>query len=250
MESMLEPFTAELTIQPGSVVDGSAASGFAESIVTLRATRIGALGSGPVDLRWGAETLASGLSASTFVGNFWNGDPIAHSDALDFGRVLFRRLLGHPDVRDRWDKIQGWRGARPLRLELILPPAEQSPINAMPFELLADESSFLFYAGRSALVCCVRDLEPRRATIRPRDRLLVAWANPTDITPRVDDQIFQQHETSLADAGGAAHLEVPSPVGRTDLAPSGRAGRPRAGARRVAGRARLCGRWPARVRER
>lgn len=53
----------------------------------------------------------------------------------------------------------------------------------MPFELLADDSSFLFYAGRSALVRCIRDLEPRRATIRPRDRLVVAWANPTDASP-------------------------------------------------------------------
>jgi len=101
----------------------------------------------------------------------------------------------------------------PLRLELILPPADKSPISAVPFELLADESSFLFYAGRCALVRCIRDLEPRRATIRPRDRLLVAWANPNDIDPRVADQVFQQHETSLAEAGAAAHLEVPAPVG-------------------------------------
>jgi tetratricopeptide (TPR) repeat protein len=218
MESMLEPFTAELTIEPGAVIDGSAAHGFAESIVTLRATRRGALGSGTADLRWDAEPLATGISAATFMHNFWNGDSVAHADALDFGRLLLRRVLGHPNVHDRWDRIQQWRGSQPLRLELILPPAEHSPISAVPFELLADDRSFLFYAGRSALVRCIRDLEPRRAALRPRDRLVVAWANPTDIQPRVDDAIFEEHVTSLAEAGSAAQLEVPAPVGRTDLA--------------------------------
>lgn len=95
---MLEPFTAELTIQPGAVVDGSAGNGFTESVVTLRATRQGALGSGAVALRWGDDQLATGISASTFLDNFWSGDPVAHVDALGFGRMLLRRLLGHPDV--------------------------------------------------------------------------------------------------------------------------------------------------------
>jgi hypothetical protein len=56
-----------------------------------------------------------------------------------------------------------------------LPSAASSPSRAIPFELLADDTSFLFYAGRASLVRCVRDLEPRRAAIhrgaRPsRDR--------------------------------------------------------------------------------
>jgi hypothetical protein len=113
-ESMPEPFTAELTIQPGEAVDGSAANGFAESVVTLRATSRGAPGSGVVDLRWGAEPLGTGLSASTFLDDFWSGASVAHIDALAFGRMLLRRLLGHPNVRDRWTKIELWRGERPL----------------------------------------------------------------------------------------------------------------------------------------
>jgi len=112
-ESMLEPFTAELTIQPGVAVDGSTGNGFTESVITLRATRRGALGSGAVDLHWGDDQLATGISASTFLDNFWSGDPVAHVDALGFGRMLLRRLLGHPDVLDRWNKIQGWRGGLP-----------------------------------------------------------------------------------------------------------------------------------------
>ena len=155
---------------------------------------------------------------ATFLDNFWSGDPVAHCDALDFGRLLLRRLLGHPNVRDRWDKIQGWRGARPLRMELILPLAGSSSIGAVPFELLADETSFLFFAGRAALVRCIRDLEPRQAMIGRGDRLLVAWANPTDVVPRVDDQIFEQHETSIATSGRAAALDVPAPISRTDRA--------------------------------
>ncbi len=214
---MSEPFTAELTIQPGDAVDGSAANGFAESVVTLRATSRGAPGSGVVDLRWGAEPMGTGISASTFLDDFWSGASVAHVDALAFGRMLLRRLLGHPNVRDRWNKIERWRDPRPLRLELILPLAADSPISAVPFELLADKA-FLFYGGRAVLVRCLRDLEPRRATIHPRDRLLVAWANPIDIEPRVDDQVFQQHETSVAEAGNRADLEVPGAVARTDLA--------------------------------
>ena len=179
IESMLEPFTAELTIQPGAVINGSAGNGFAESVVTLRATRQGALDSGLVDLRWGADTLATGISAAIFLDNFWTDAPIAHVDALDFGQMLLRRLLDPPDVRERWSKIQLWREARPLRLELVLPPAERSPISAVPFELLADERSFLFFAGRSTLVRCIRDLQPRPATIRRGDRL------PIGCGPRV-----------------------------------------------------------------
>lgn len=47
---------------------------------------------------------------------------------------------------------------------------------------------------------------------------MVAWANPTDIQPRVDDAVFEEHVTSLAAAGSAAQLDVAGPVGRTDLA--------------------------------
>jgi hypothetical protein len=87
-----------------------------------------------------------------------------------------------------------------LRLELILPSAASSPISAISFELLAAETSFLFYAGRASLVRCVRDLEPRRAAIRRGDRLVVAWANPTNIDGRFDDAVFQQHETAVSAA--------------------------------------------------
>jgi tetratricopeptide (TPR) repeat protein len=215
---MPEPFTAELTIQPGDAVDGSAANGFAESVVTLRATSRGAPGSGVVDLRWGTDPLGTGISASTFLDDFWSGASVAHIDALAFGRMLLDRLLKHPNVLERWKKIELWRDKRPLRLELILPLAADSPISAVPFELLADKTSFLFYGARATLVRCLRDLEPRRATIHPHDRLLVAWANPIDIEPRVDDQVFQQHETSVAEAGNHADLDVPGAVARTDLA--------------------------------
>jgi tetratricopeptide (TPR) repeat protein len=218
MEPVVESFTTELTIQPGAVVDGSPSNGFGESIVMLRATSRGAPSSGTADLRWGDDQLATGISAATFLAEFWSGRSVAHADALEFGRLLLRRLLGHPVVRDRWNKIQGWRGPRPQRLELILPSAHDSPISAVPFELLADDRSFLYYGGSSILVRCIRDLDARRATIRRGDRLLVAWANPLGVEPQVDDNVFQQHETALVDAARRAHLDVLTPVANTDLA--------------------------------
>ena len=38
------------------------------------------------------------------------------------------------------------------------------------------------------------------------------------LRPRIDDHVFQQHETSLAESGRGASLDVPAPVGRADLA--------------------------------
>jgi hypothetical protein len=211
------PFTAVLTIDPGEVIDGSPAHGFAESEVIL-STANRAPGSGRVDLRWGADPLATGITAARFLDDFWAGEAgLAHADALELGRALLARVLAHPRLRERWAKIQAWRGARPLRLELILPPAASSLINAIPFELLA-EQTFLFYAGGATLVRCVRDLEPRRAEIRRGDRLVVAWANPTNVAGRFDDAVFERHEAELAAAGGSAHLQVQPAVARAGLA--------------------------------
>jgi len=76
----------------------------AESDVILGATHR-APGSARIDLRWGAVPLATGVTTAAFLEDFWNGAAIAHADALDFGRALLRRLLGHPKLRDRWEKI-------------------------------------------------------------------------------------------------------------------------------------------------
>ncbi|MCW5806511.1 MAG: tetratricopeptide repeat protein [Deltaproteobacteria bacterium] len=214
-----EPYTAELTIEPGAALanDGSAVEGFAESTVTLRATRRGAPGSGLADLRLGTQKLDSGLSVVDFLRAFWSGGGVSHFDARDFGQMLFDRVLAHPNVRDRWNMIQIWRERRPLRLELILPPAHHSSISALPFELFAENKSFLFFPGPAVLVRCIRDLEPRRARIQPNDRLLVAWANPPGFSPGATDAVFETHEQSVVASGRTAGLDVLAPVARAGL---------------------------------
>jgi tetratricopeptide (TPR) repeat protein len=216
LDSTEAPFTAVLTIYPGEVIDGSPAHGFAESSVILGSANR-ASDCGLVDLRWGADRLATGITTAQFLAEFWAGAGPAHCDALELGRGLLRRVLGHPRLRERWAKIEAWRGARPLRLELILPAAASSLINAIPFELFA-EHTFLFYAGGATLVRCVRDLEPRRAEIRRGDRLVVAWANPTNLAGRFDDAVFERHQAELTAAGGTAQLDVQPPVARAGLA--------------------------------
>jgi tetratricopeptide (TPR) repeat protein len=206
--SQPEPFTAELTLQPGEPINQDPCQGFAENMVTLRAISQGSLDSGLVDLAWGSVQLPSRITVAVFLRDFARGAATAHADALETGKIILKRLLGHPSLRDRWNKISQWRGStRPLRLELVLPRSSQSPIHAIPFELLADET-FLFYSGRSVLVRCVRDREPRAAIIRPEDRVLVAWANPADVQPPVADSVFEQHSAALGAAAGRAGLQV------------------------------------------
>ncbi|HEX7836446.1 MAG TPA: hypothetical protein VF469_03235 [Kofleriaceae bacterium] len=224
MESTDEPFTASLTIDPGELIADLQApnlptQGFAEASVFLVVPSRRCEG-GTADLRWGDEPLVSGTTTAAFLTAFWSGARVAHADALAFGQNLLHRLLRSPEIRACWDKITAWRGTRPLRLELILPPAAQSPICAVPFELLATETNFLFYAGRSSLVRCVRDLAPRRADIHPGDRIVVAWANPADApvaSPIADDDIAQ-HEAAVANAARAAGLTVEPAVPRATFA--------------------------------
>jgi hypothetical protein len=141
------PFTVELTIEPGPVEPGGVRDGFGESNVIVSPIDKAPM-SRAADLRWGSERLATGTTVATFLDTFWNGRSVSHPDALDFGRVLSRRLLAHPALRERWRAIRAWRGGRPLRLELVLPPARTSAIGAVPFELLADEDGFWFYGGQ------------------------------------------------------------------------------------------------------
>jgi hypothetical protein len=194
------PFTVELTIEPGPVEPGGVRDGFGESNVIVSPIDKAPM-SRAADLRWGSERLATGTTVATFLDTFWNGRSVSHPDALDFGRALSRRLLGHPALRERWREIRAWRGERPLRLELVLPPARTSAIGAVPFELLADEDGFWFYGGQSSLVRCIADLEPRPARIPTNARLQVAWANPLDIASRVDDSVFEDHGALLTRAG-------------------------------------------------
>jgi tetratricopeptide (TPR) repeat protein len=210
------PFTVELTIEPGPVEPGGARDGFGESSVILSPTDKMSM-SRAADLRWGSERLATGTTVATFLDTFWNGRSVSHPDALDFGRALSRRLLGHPALRERWREIRAWRGERPLRLELVLPPARTSAIGAVPFELLADEDGFWFYGGQSSLVRCIADLEPRPARIPTNARLQVAWANPLDIASRVDDSVFEDHGALLTRAGKAAGLDVQTTLPRVGL---------------------------------
>jgi len=210
------PFTVELTIEPGPVGPGGARDGFGESNVIVSPIDKMSM-SRAADLRWGSEPLASGATVATFLDTFWSGAPVSHPDALDFGRALSRRLLGHPALHERWRAIRGWRGDRPLRLELVLPPARTSAIGAVPFELLADEDGFWFYGGQSSLVRRIADLEPRPARIPTNARLQVAWANPLDIAPRVDDRVFEDHGTLLTRAGKAAGLDVQTTLPRVGL---------------------------------
>jgi tetratricopeptide (TPR) repeat protein len=210
------PFTVELTIEPGPVEPGGVRDGFGESNVIVSPIDKAPM-SRAADLRWGSERLATGTTVATFLDTFWNGRSVSHPDALDFGRALSRRLLGHPALRERWREIRAWRGGRPLRLELVLPPARTSAIGAVPFELLADEDGFWFYGGQSSLVRCIADLEPRPARIPTNARLQVAWANPLDIASRVDDSVFEDHGALLTRAGKRAGLDVQTTLPRVGL---------------------------------
>jgi tetratricopeptide (TPR) repeat protein len=210
------PFTVELTIEPGPVEPGGVRDGFGESNVIVSPIDKAPM-SRAADLRWGSERLATGTTVATFLDTFWNGRSVSHPDALDFGRALSRRLLGHPALRERWREIRAWRGERPLRLELVLPPARTSAIGAVPFELLADEDGFWFYGGQSSLVRCIADLEPRPARIPTNARLQVAWANPLDIASRVDDSVFEDHGALLTRAGKRAGLDVQTTLPRVGL---------------------------------
>lgn len=207
-------FTIELTIQPGGALGGNAANGFAESTVILRAiSRPGAApDSALVNLAWGNDLLASGITAAAFLEAFWRGTAAGHADALDFGRLLRRRLLSGR-LQERWIEFSQWRGESPLRLELVLPRAAASPIGAIPFELLASEadeqsgSSFWFYGGLSVLVRRVRDFSPRPVELHRRARLLVAWANPPGVGA-VADSTFVQHADLLVSAASGAGFQV------------------------------------------
>ncbi len=166
------------------------------------------------------------LSIERFLEHFLAGSAGTQEDGLRFGQHLLGQLLSDLEVRLLWEEIQGRRRAqkRPLRLELILPADDAGLVSDVPFELLADETGFLFRQSGAALVRAIRKLPLRDAELHEGDAVLVAWANPKT-AERLPQALFDQHEDGTARAAEAAGLSPREPCRQCDARRAGRAAR-------------------------
>lgn len=146
-----------------------------------------------------------GGTVSDFLKVFLRGDGGTFEDGLLFGRHLLERLLSDGEVREVWKAIQGRRGARPLRLELILPDEDVEGLAGVPFEMLADRDGFLFRRPGAVLVRVIQRLAPQPHMLEQGDSVLVAWANPVvDDESRLPADLFERHEQRTAAAATLA----------------------------------------------
>jgi hypothetical protein len=124
------------------------------------------VGTSFLDLR-AQDIRGLGLSVKEFLVSFLRGDGGTQEDGLRFGQRLLRCLLADKEVGALWNGITERRRAerRPLRLELLLPEDEAGLVSDIPFELLADETGFLFRQIGSTLVRAIRRMPVRAVEI-------------------------------------------------------------------------------------
>jgi hypothetical protein len=209
----MTPYTVELHLSR-SVDDSVRAERFDLELVDGERIGTGArrkVGIAFLDLR--AQVIPGiELSIERFLRHFLSGNAGTQEDGLRFGQHLLHQLLSDLEVRLLWDEIQERRRAqkRPLRLELILPADEAGVVSDVPFELLADETGFLFRQSGAALVRAIRKLPVRAVALEEGDAVLVAWANPKT-AERLPSTLFEQHEESTRIAAEKAGLSVEAP---------------------------------------
>lgn len=165
-----------------------------------------------LDLRRQTIPGLDSLTVSELVTSFLRNVEVTQEDGLLFGRHLLDRLLADLDVRVLWDEIQARRTAekRPLRLELLLPADDAGVVSDIPFELLADESGFLFRQVDATLVRAIRRLPVRVVEIAPGDGVMLVWANPKGDN-RLPQTLFDQHEQGTREAAVKAGLVFRAP---------------------------------------
>lgn len=159
------------------------------------------------------------LPVAHFLDDFLAGAAGTHEDGLRFGQHLLAQLLGDLEMRVLWDDIQARLNAekRPLRLELVLPARDAEVVAEIPFELLADESGFLFRRAGATLVRAIQRLRVRAAEINEGDAIMVAWANPAGPN-RLPAALFERHEASVLGAAAEARLLLKAPCQHATLA--------------------------------
>lgn len=145
-------------------------------------------------------------TARRFLDDFLAGEPTKKAEGLAFGRWLLDRLLEPEGVRPLWERIQVRRGEdRPIEIRLVLPPNQLTPVDDLPFEMLADDKGFLLRrrcaGGYHSLTRSVRNLTRESYDLAGGDRTLLAWANPrsqdADVIP---DALLDAHEKVQHDA--------------------------------------------------
>lgn len=174
-------------------------AGVGTSFLDLRAQNIPGLG-------------LSVLSVKEFLVSFLRGDGGTQEDGLRFGQHLLRCLLADKEVEALWNGMNERRRAerRPLRLELLLPEEEAGLVSDIPFELLADETGFLFRQIGSTLVRAIRRMPVCAVELAPGDAILVAWANPM-VENRLTPEVFEQHEEGTQRAATKVGLTFRDP---------------------------------------
>jgi hypothetical protein len=124
----------------------------------------------------------TGLTVDEFLARWRQGERYLEPAARQYGRLLYRHLLlDPPEVREAWNEALRQASGRGLRLEIRLPRPgaalwrEQSVL-MLPFELLCDDSGFLF--RRSGLVYAAASRTDALAAASPRCRGAAAARRP------------------------------------------------------------------------
>jgi hypothetical protein len=209
------PYTVQLHLNR-SVEDDSVREGRfdVELVDAERTSTIARAGAGVAFLDLRQQTIPGlDLTVSDLLTSFLRGAGGSQEDGLLFGRHLLDRLFADLEVRVLWDEIQARRKAerRPLRLELLLPADDAGVVSDIPFELLADESGFLFRQVGATLVRAIRRLTVRTIAIEPGDAVMVARANPRTDNVLLPQALFDRHEEGTRKAAAKAGLTVKAP---------------------------------------
>jgi len=152
----------------------------------------------------------SGLSVEDFLHHWRAGTTGLDSVARLYGQALHRQLLGNASpIHDAWQKGAGAarQGGQGLRLEIRCPLDSASrwmgqSLSALPFELLCDESGYLFRRAGWSTVRRTRELASRAmrfgAMANAPASVQVAWANVTQPGEQaMDEALFSAHDTAV-----------------------------------------------------
>jgi tetratricopeptide (TPR) repeat protein len=210
-----EPYTVVIVLAPGTnttrgTYDFTLRDRGRQEIAAVSIVGLDLTGEVLVDRRGGA------VAAPDFCGDFLRGEPQSAEFGLALGRLLAARLFENRGVAELWEQVRQIRGARPLRVELVLPSPSDALLAAVPFEMLADEHGFVFRRPGSSLVRTLHGLRSERLSLPAGTRALCAWANPlVDLRGGTREPLpvedFTAHERALAELGPALGWDVREP---------------------------------------